>query len=58
MRIKIVRVLQSYSTFETSLNEKIRDIEQYYKIIDIKYSVSYDNINHQQIYSALILYEE
>ena len=58
MRTEIVQAWEDYSLFEMKLNEKIKVIEQYYEIIDIKYSTFYDNVNKQWNYSALIIYQE
>ena len=40
------------------LNEKIKAKEQYYEIIDIKYSTFYDNVNKKWNYSALIMFKD
>ena len=45
MRTEIVQAWKDYSLFEMKLNEKIKAKEQYYEIIDIKYSTFYDNVN-------------
>lgn len=58
MRTEIVQVWQNYSLFKMKLNEKLKNIELYYKIIDIKYSTFYDNTNKQWNYSALILFKD
>ena len=58
MRTEIVQAWEDYSLFEMKLNEKIKAKEQYYEIIDIKYSTFYDNVNKQWNYSALIIYQE
>lgn len=57
MRIEIIQVWKDYSLFEMRLNEKIKSMEEYYIIIDIKYSTFYDSINKQWNYSALILFK-
>lgn len=58
MRTEIVQVWKDYSLFEMKLNEKIKAKEQYYEIIDIKYSTFYDNVNKQWNYSALIMFKD
>ena len=58
MKTEIIQVWKDYSLFEMRLNEKIKAKEQYYEIIDIKYSTFYDNVNKQWNYSALILYKD
>ena len=58
MRTEIVQAWKDYSLFEMKLNEKIKAKEQYYEIIDIKYSTFYDNVNKQWNYSALIMFKE
>ena len=58
MRTEIVQVWEDYSLFEMKLNEKIKAKEQYYEIIDIKYSTFYDVANKQWNYSAMIIYQE
>lgn len=58
MKTEIVQVWQNYSLFKMELNEKLKNIELYYKIIDIKYSTFYDNTNKQWNYSALILFKD
>ena len=58
MRVKLVQALQNRSTFESKLNEAISNLQAYYDIIDIKYSTCYDNLGHQCVYSALILFKE
>lgn len=58
MRTEIVQAWEDYSLFEMKLNEKIKAKEQYYEIIDIKYSTFYDNLNKQWNYSALMIYQE
>lgn len=56
MRTEIVQCWKNYGLFEMELNDKIKSLEQYYEIIDIKYSTFYDSVNGQWNYSALILY--
>ena len=56
MRTEIVQAWKDYSLFEMKLNEKIKAKEQYYEIIDIKYSTFYDNVNKQWNYSAFIIF--
>ena len=58
MRTEIIQVWKDCSLFETRLNEKIKVKEQYYEIIDIKYSTFYDNVNKQWNYSALIIFKD
>ena len=58
MRTEIVQAWKDYSLFEMKLNEKIKAKEQYYEIIDIKYSTFYDNVNKQWNYSALIMFKD
>lgn len=58
MRTEIVQVWKDYPLFEMRLNDKIKEKEQFYEIIDIKYSTFYDNTNKQWNYSALILFKE
>jgi hypothetical protein len=58
MRIELVEVWQNRGLFEIRLMDKIKGIEQYYEIIDIKYSTFYDSLNKQHNYSALILFKE
>lgn len=58
MRTEIVQVWKDYPLFEMELNEKIRNKEQFYEIIDVKYSTFYDSLNKQWNYSALILYKD
>ena len=58
MRTEIVQAWKDYSLFEMKLNEKIKAKEQYYEIIDIKYSTFYDNVNKQWSYSALIIFKD
>lgn len=58
MRTEIVQAWKDYSLFEMKLNEKIKAKEQYYEIIDIKYSTFYDNVNKQWNYSALIIFKD
>ena len=58
MKTEIVQVWKDYSLFEMRLSDKIKSLEQYYKIIDIKYSTFYDNLNKQWNYSALILFTQ
>ena len=58
MRTEIVQAWKDYSLFEMKLNEKIKAKEQYYEIIDIKYSTFYDNVNKQLNYSALIIFKD
>lgn len=58
MKTEIVQVWKNYSLFTMKLNDKIKSLEQYYKIIDIKYSTFYDNVNKQWNYSALILFRD
>jgi len=58
MRTEIVQVWKDYPLFEMKLNDKIRVKEQFYKIIDIKYSTFYDSLNNRWNYSALIIFED
>lgn len=58
MKTEIIQAWKDYSLFEMKLNEKIKTIEQYYEIIDIKYSTFYDNVNKQWNYSALIIFKD
>ena len=58
MRIEIVQCWKDYPLFEMKLNDKIKSLEQYYEIIDIKYSTFYDSLNKQWNYSALILFRK
>ncbi len=58
MKTEIVQVWKDYPLFEMRLNEKIKDKEPYYEIIDIKYSTFYDNANKQWNYSALIIFKD
>ena len=58
MRTEIIQVWQDYPLFEMKLNDKLRGLEQYYEIIDIKYSTFYDSVNKQWNYSALILFRK
>lgn len=58
MRTEIVQAWKDYSLFEMKLNEKIKAKEQYYEIIDIKYSTFYDNVNKKWNYSALIMFKD
>ena len=58
MRTKIIQAWKNYSLFEMRLNDEIKSLEQYYKIIDIKYSTFYDSLNKQWNYSALILFTQ
>ena len=58
MRTEIVQVWKDYSLFTMKLNDKIKSLEQYYEIIDIKYSTFYDNVNKQWNYSGLILFRD
>lgn len=58
MRTEIVQTWKDYSLFEMKLNEKIKAKEQFYEIIDIKYSTFYDNVNKQWNYSALIIFKD
>lgn len=46
---------RNFVSFELGLKEKIKGLEEYYEIIDIKYSTCFDNTNHLRNYSALIL---
>ena len=57
MRTEIVQVWKDYPLFTMRLNEEIEDTEQYYEIIDIKYSTFYDSVNKQWNYSALIIFK-
>lgn len=57
MKTEIIQVWGNYPTFTMKLNDKIKSLEQYYEIIDIKYSTFYDSVNKQHIYSALILFK-
>ena len=54
----IINHFEDYSLFEMKLNEKIKAKEQYYEIIDIKYSTFYDNVNKKWNYSALIIFKD
>lgn len=58
MRTEIVQVWQNYALFTMRLNDAIKIKEQYYEIIDIKYSTFFDSINKQHNYSALILFKD
>lgn len=58
MKATIIQVWQDSIRFENKLNEIIQSKEKYYEIIDIKYSIAYDNTNKKQCYSALLLYKE
>lgn len=58
MKTEIVQVWKDYSLFEIKLNDKIKAKEQFYEIIDIKYSTFYDSVNKQWNYSALIIFKE
>lgn len=58
MRTEIVQVWKDYGLFLMKLNDKIKSMEQYYEIIDIKYSTFYENVNKQWNYSALILFKD
>lgn len=58
MKTEIVQVWKDYSLFTMKLNDKIKDLEQYYEIIDVKYSTFYDNVNKQWNYSGLILFRD
>lgn len=58
MKTEIVQVWKDYALFTMRLNDKIKSLEQYYKIIDIKYSTFYDSLNKQWNYSALILFTQ
>lgn len=58
MRTEIVQVWQDYPLFTMKLNERIKNTEQYYEIVDIKYSTFYDSVNKQWNYSALIIFKE
>lgn len=57
MRTEIVQVWKDYPLFTMKLNEKIKGLEQYYEIIDIKYSTFYESVNKQWNYSALIIFK-
>lgn len=58
MKTEIVQVWKDYPLFEMKLNDEIKDLEQYYEIIDIKYSTFYEVVNKQWNYSALILFRD
>ena len=58
MRTEIVQAWKDYSLFEMKLNEKIKAKEQYYEIIDIKYSTFYDKKKKKWNYSALIMFKD
>ena len=58
MKAEIVQVWKNYSLFTMKLNDKIKSLEKYYEIIDIKYSTFYDNVNKQWNYSGLILFRD
>ena len=58
MKTEIIQVWQDYPLFTIRLNDKIKSLEQYYKIIDIKYSTFYDSLNKKWNYSALILFAQ
>ena len=45
-------------TFEYKLRDKIKGIEKYYEIVDIKYSTTYDSKNKMINYSAIIIFKE
>ena len=55
MRTELVQTWKDYPLFIMKLNEEIKELEEYYEIIDIKYSTFYDSLNRQWNYSALIL---
>lgn len=44
--------------FEDELRDKIKGLEKYYEIVDIKYSTTYDSTNKMNIYSAIIIFKE
>ena len=54
----MVQVWCDYPLFTMKLNDKIKSLEQYYEIIDIKYSTFYESVNKQWNYSALILFKD
>lgn len=56
MRTEIVQVWEDYCCFEYELNKKIKSLEQYYEIIDIKYSTFYSG--RKPNYSALIIFKD
>lgn len=58
MRTEIIQAWKDYSLFLIKLNDKIKGLETFYKIIDIKYSTFYDSTNKQWNYSALILFKD
>ena len=58
MKTEIVQVWKDYPLFTMKLNDKIKSLEQYYEIIDIKYSTFYVNANKQWNYSGLILFRD
>lgn len=58
MRTEIVQEWDDYGKFTMKLNDKIKSKEQYYEIIDIKYSTFYEVVNKQWNYSALIIYKD
>ena len=58
MKTEIIQVWETYPLFTMKLNDKIKSLEQYYEIIDIKYSTFYDSTNKQHNYSALILFKK
>lgn len=58
MRTEIVQTWKDYSLFEMKLNDKIKNKEKYYEIIDIKYSTFYETVNKQWNYSALIIFKD
>ena len=58
MRTEIIQAWKDYSLFTMKLNDKIKSLEKYYGIIDIKYSTFYDSLNKINNYSALILFRE
>ena len=45
-------------TFEDKLRSKIKGLEKYYEIVDIKYSTTYDSTNKMIDYSAIIIFKE
>lgn len=44
--------------FEDKLRQKIKGLEKYYIILDIKYSTTYDSLNKMINYSAIIIFKE
>lgn len=44
--------------FEMKLQEIITGLQNYYEIIDIKYSTCFDNTNCLRNYSAIIIFKD